>query len=211
MRCTRIEFKGYKPLGHTATNINGDITAFVGMNEVGKTSLLHALAWLTTGEALPITDRNRSRPPTDDNATVVTAYFALSAEDKRAIENVQLQSVPTSLTISRSAGGDRTCDLLPRPTRKPKPFTDAATRLHATRKRLTTQFSNAEDIDGDGPSNWADTVSEALAAPDAVWTEEQLSALKQLGSWLTSFRQQRGQTSHATSASETSSQKSMPL
>ncbi len=52
MRVSRIEFRGFRRLARTATSIDGPLTAFVGFNEAGKTSLLHALAWFTDGGAI---------------------------------------------------------------------------------------------------------------------------------------------------------------
>jgi predicted ATP-dependent endonuclease of OLD family len=43
---------GFRRLARTGTSIDGPLTAFVGFNESGKTSLLHALAWFTDGGAI---------------------------------------------------------------------------------------------------------------------------------------------------------------
>ena len=52
MRCSRIEFTGYRRLADTAT-FDGRLTAFVGFNEAGKTSLLQALTWFTEAATSP--------------------------------------------------------------------------------------------------------------------------------------------------------------
>lgn len=184
MRCTRIEFKGYKRLADTATNIDGGITAFVGLNEAGKTTLLEALTWLSGGDALEVTDKNRTRPPSSDGAVVVKAFYALDEADKEAIRDLPMHDTPTSMSLGRRADGTHVYWLHPRPSRSPKPFADAAARLRSSRKRLAKQFADASDEDDDDPTDWAETVSTALDRPDDEWKDGQVTALKELSAWL---------------------------
>ena len=54
MRLARVEISGYRRLVKASTNIDGRITAFVGSNEAGKTSIFNALSWLSSGGALAV-------------------------------------------------------------------------------------------------------------------------------------------------------------
>ena len=53
LRLERLEVKGYRRLLDVKVNLAGKIIAIVGPNEAGKTSLLHALARLDKGDAVP--------------------------------------------------------------------------------------------------------------------------------------------------------------
>lgn len=184
MRVSRIEFKGYRRLTETGVGIDGSLTAFVGFNEAGKTSLLRALAWFTNGGALDPVEYNRSRPPADDKTPVVKVFFELEAEDKAAFADVQMDNPPTTLTLWRKRDGNRVRDLSPAPTRPAKPFREASDRLAAALARLNRQFAGAADEDASDPNDWAVTVESALKNPDRTWSEESVKALGDLAGWL---------------------------
>jgi ABC-type transport system involved in cytochrome c biogenesis ATPase subunit len=191
VRCTRIEFKGFRRLADTATNIDGDITAFVGLNEAGKTSLLRALEWLSGGDVLSPLAQNRSRPPKSDKAPVVTAYFALGEDAKEVLADLEMEPRPTSLKVSRSSdnGDEATLTLLPGPKRLAKPFQDATRKLEAAYIRLKSEFEGATEVDEPDANNWADTTLKALEEPDTDWTEDEKTALRDLADWLGSPRE----------------------
>lgn len=143
MRASRIEFKGFRRLADTATNVDGSLTAFVGFNEAGKTSLLHALAWFTSGGAITPIDHNRSRPPVDDSASVVKVYFQLDDSDKAALAGIEMDNPPTTLILHRASDGNRIRSLHPRPGRPERPFQEASERLPKAIKALATQLAEA--------------------------------------------------------------------
>lgn len=184
MRCSRIEFKGYRRLADTATNLDGRLTAFVGFNEAGKTSLLQALTWFTEGGDLAVTDRNRSRPPASEKAPVVKVYFELSQDDKDAIADIPMDQVPSSVTLARTADDSTTPTLTPFPRHPRKPFTEAADRLKQSLTRLAGQFEQATDSEYQDPNDWASTLGRALQNPDTPWTDAQVEACDHLGEWL---------------------------
>ena len=194
MRVSRIEFEGYRRLADTATNIDGQLTAFVGFNEAGKTSLLRALAWFSTGGALAPFEFNRTRPPSSDDAAVVTVYFELDKDDKASFEHIELDNAPTSLVLYKKPDGNRIRDLMPRPRRPAKPFEEAAERLASARSRLARQFSENGERDSEpeptdedstsAPSGWADTVAAWLPRPDKKWSDDALDAVEELAAWL---------------------------
>lgn len=183
MRCTRVEFKGYRRLADTATGIDGDTTAFLGLNESGKSSLLHALEWLSSGGTLAATDRNRSRPPASESSEVVQAFFELDAQDHELVAEVPCDHPPSSVSLSRKVDGGRLYSLSPHPKRPAKPFADARTRLSSARKSLSRQFESASSDCGKDAIGWAVTVSAALEAPDSTWSESAKQALADLGRW----------------------------
>lgn len=188
MRCTRIDFEGYKRLAQTGCNVDGKIIAFVGLNEVGKSSLLEALVWLTADEqvALPVASMNRTRPVEEDDR-VVWARYDLEAEDLAEIANLDFAEMPTQFTLERHRNGERAHGLTPWPKRNPRPFDVARTRLVAARKGLESQFAALLDPDDEHSltaGDWATQVDDALAAPDRKWDDPTSQAARQLIQWL---------------------------
>ncbi|MFD6177264.1 AAA family ATPase, partial [Isoptericola sp. NPDC060282] len=184
MRVSRIEFMGYRRLADTATAIDGPITAFVGFNEAGKTSLLSALEWFSIGGELPPTDENRSRPPASDNASVVKVFFEFEDGDKKAFSSVPMDNPPTSLVLYKKRDGRQIYDLRPNPRRPARPFVVAAERLSTAKAKLASQFTSASDAVERDAVDWAETISEMLAKPDDAWSEERVEDLIALSKWL---------------------------
>ncbi|SDP03739.1 AAA ATPase domain-containing protein [Pedococcus dokdonensis] len=184
MRVSRVEFEGFRRLARTGTNVDGSLTAFVGFNEAGKTSLLKALAWFTNGGELDPVDFNRSRPPSDEQTPVVKVFFELDESDLATLASIPMDNAPKTLVLHKKFDGNRIRSLRPSPTRPAKPFRDASDRLARAVERLARQFDEAADDEGDDPSQWAATVADALTRPDAEWSTEDGDALVQLTDWL---------------------------
>lgn len=184
MRVSRVEFSGFRRLAATATNFDGPLTAFVGFNEAGKTSLLDALIWFTAGGEVSPVDYNRSRPPPSDEADIVKVYYELDADDREALAHIVMGDRPTTLILNRRRDGRRYRAFEPRPTRSPEPFAMAEERLARTRTRLDRQFTAAADKDADDANDWAATVADALKRPDQAWTQASMTALTELSGWL---------------------------
>lgn len=184
MRVSRIEFSGFRRLAATSTNLDGFLTAFIGFNEAGKTSLLNALVWFTAGGPVSSVDYNRSRPPASDKTSIVKVYYELDDDDRAAMSNISMDNSPKTLILSRQRDGGRIRSFSPRPTRASRPFALAKERLKSTRARLDRQFAENADEDEDDPSDWAAVVADALQQPDRVWGEASTTALRELSAWL---------------------------
>lgn len=184
MRVSRVEFAGYRRLAKTGTGIDGSLTAFVGFNEAGKTSLLRALAWFTNDDPFSSIDYNRSRPPEDDEAPVVTVFYELDDDDKNAFAHLSMDGPPTSLVLYRKRDGNRVRRLSPRPGRPAKPFERAGERLTSARTTLAAQFAASAGIDDQDPNDWATALSEGLSKPNIDWPELWTDALQSLSEWL---------------------------
>jgi len=184
MRVSRVEFEGFRRLARTGTSIDGALTAFVGFNEAGKTSLLRALAWFTTGGEIASIDYNRNRPPASDSTPVVKVFFELDDSDKATFAGLVMDSRPTTLVLYRKRDGNRIWYLQPRPTRSAKPFTDAGERLAKAVDAFARQVGDAAADEAPGPNDWATTVVEAMQRPDGEWSIESTDALAELASWL---------------------------
>ncbi|WP_170070262.1 AAA family ATPase [Knoellia remsis] len=182
---SRIEFNGYRRLARTGTGIDGPLTAFVGFNEAGKSTVLRGLRWFARGGKVTSVDYNRSRPPATDRSAVVKVFYELDDDDKTAFADIEMDNPPTTLELYRKRDGSRIRVLSPRPTRPAKPFELARVRLaKAISTRLAAQFAAAADEDEQDPNDWAVTVSEALAAPDEEWSSQWIDAVELLATWL---------------------------
>lgn len=186
MRVSRIEFSGFRRLAQTATSIDGRITAFVGFNEAGKTSLLRALDWFGEGDELPARDRNRSRPPRRDADPVVKVYFELDDEDGAAMSSIPIDKKPTSLVIYKRLDGRKIRRFEPPPRRSLEPFQVADRYLRKAAPRLAPLLAaRAEEEPGnEGPGGWMAIVTDALAQPNEEWSEDAVLALEALSNWL---------------------------
>lgn len=184
MRVSRIEFNGYRRLADTSTGIDGPLTAFVGFNEAGKTTVLHALRWFTAGGEVSPIDYNRSRPPVADSTPMATVFYEFDDEDEKAFGDIEMDHRPKSLRLDRSRDGNRTPTLLPRPTRPSTPFALARERLAKATRTLSAQFAASVDEDEDDPNDWAMTAAEALANPDADWPSAWAEPIESLIDWL---------------------------
>lgn len=188
MRCTRINFEGYKRLANTGCNVDGNIIAFVGLNEAGKSSLLEALVWLTDedAEALPVTSMNRSHEVADE-ARVVWAYYELDGDDLEALSDLDFEEPPTTFLLERRRNGSLASGFTPWPKRDPAPFDTARTRLSSAKKRLASQFAAEIEMDEEEfetADEWATTIDVALTDPDQNWTDEVTETADNLIKWL---------------------------
>lgn len=188
MRCTRINFEGYKRLAKTGCDVNGEIIAFVGLNEAGKSSLLEALVWLTADDeaALPVASMNRSHSVGDDDR-VVWAQYDLEDEDLGVIADLDFAEMPSRFILERRRNGQRAFGFTPWPKRNPKPFDAARTRLASVQKRLRSQFDALVDPDAEEgltAGDWSNQVCEALSTPEEDWDDSTTEVALQFIEWL---------------------------
>lgn len=184
MRVSRVEFAGFRRLAHTATSIDGPLTAFVGFNEAGKTTLLNALAWVTDGGAISPIDYNRSRPPMQDSTEIARVFYELDDNDKGLFADIPMDNRPTTLVLSRNRDGTRYRDLRPKPTRPAAAFTGALERLTAAKERLARQLDETVNEGAEDENDRVKTVETALTKPDSEWSDASLEALDGLIAWL---------------------------
>ena len=106
--------------------MDGRIIAFVGPNEVGKTSLLQGLEWLTRPDSDPLSfaTGNRSRARAEKER-VVSATYRLDPADQAALERFDLAEMPVDFYLERHADGTVSTALEPRPRRNPQVFDQA--------------------------------------------------------------------------------------
>jgi hypothetical protein len=88
MRLVAVTIRGFKRFGHEVTLVvDGGVTALVGSNEAGKTSLLQALAH--TNHSDPFTGSERTRGSNEDDPGCIRLKFLIEAEDTAALEEIE--------------------------------------------------------------------------------------------------------------------------
>lgn len=104
MRLISAHVTGFGRLTDAKVNLDSKLIAFVGPNEAGKSTFLNALAFLSSGGALDIHARSRAIEVVADTQ-VIEATFILDDEDRAALSELELETQPRRVTISRRAEG----------------------------------------------------------------------------------------------------------
>lgn len=124
MRVINIQFRGYKRLADTNCNTDGRMIAFLGPNEAGKSSVLQALEWFSSGSPLPPVSENRTNPPGAGDE-VVRVTYAIEEADSALWSDLQVVGDPNRVVLARTKDGTFRTGLFPELRRDPKLF-DAA-------------------------------------------------------------------------------------
>lgn len=196
MRCTRIEFKGYKRLLDAGCNVDDRLVAFVGPNEAGKTSVLRGLAWIdepgSSALAGGLASRGQDPNEREDGDKIVTATYRLEPLDWEALENLPFERVDDArytYWLSRDRDGDRHHGIIPRLRREPAPFTNAIQSLKKAPKALKNSLAKAsqdwgpDDVENN-PQHLFDRMSAILDDPNTTWSGAEQATLREFASWL---------------------------
>ncbi|MCW2790692.1 MAG: hypothetical protein JWP56_2995 [Aeromicrobium sp.] len=131
MQLFKLSFEGYRKLERTECNVAGRTIALIGPNEVGKSTVLQALDWLSHGGALDQPLWNRATKP-EEATFVARAFFKPDKEDFAALGALDLDldssQVLTDLRefrVSRQRAGSRITGTTPTFRRALEPFNAA--------------------------------------------------------------------------------------
>ncbi len=135
MRLLKVQIEGVKRFTEPVVLwAEGKLTAVVGPNEAGKTTLLEAMAhldsdvsFLSPEEGSPPASRSRMPEPA---AIVVAALFRLEDHDRRLVKNLPGSETLRFLSVARRADGGLVIDVTPRLNRDLEPRKRAVTQLH---------------------------------------------------------------------------------
>jgi hypothetical protein len=112
MRLVAVTIRGFKRFGHEVTlMVDGGVTALVGSNEAGKTSLLQALAH--TNHSDPFTGSERTRGSNEDDPGCIRLKFLIEAEDTAALEEIEGGERVRWYTVTKQVDGKITSVLDP--------------------------------------------------------------------------------------------------
>ena len=184
MRLLRIEIRGYRRFeGPTELRILGPVTAIVGPNEAGKTSLLRAIAHLSKEEAFERREfTGRSQP--DPAQRVVRAIFELEAADLEAVAIEDLMQVEDrpQLGIAKRPGEGHTRSWLEPPLHRDlEPRSHMVTLLRQPELQDALTVAREEEEGGldDALAQQALLVAEMLEGGGEDLNEEQQQRLRE--------------------------------
>jgi predicted ATP-dependent endonuclease of OLD family len=158
VRLVRFKIDGFKRLCDAGTHVAGKMTAFVGPNEAGKSSILEALATIDASDPIPLTKRSRSITQLADDHVVVLAEFTLNSVDVDVLGSMHLSTLPERLILSRRADGTRSVSLYPKPERDPavrEAFAKRAESFEAWAYKQAAQFTSEDGSE----SPWREVAS----------------------------------------------------
>ncbi|WP_433955363.1 AAA family ATPase [Janibacter indicus] len=174
MRLTKVELNGYKRMLATSCNLDADVIALVGPNEAGKTTVLEALEWLSSGERLDQRKVNRTVGP-GLSGPVVTAVFALETADRDLLTDVETDDHPTSVLYSRYQDGHDEVHFAPSLTRR--------SHLAVSIFQMLSEPSIAERIEAHTASQALPRVID-LAKSGREWEDGDQRLVDTLVNWL---------------------------
>lgn len=106
MRLTRVEVAGYGRIRNASFACDRKLTAILGPNEAGKSTLLRALLSLNNDDPVPFAARNRTSQVNDDDIMIRVTY-RLDESDLTELRGRPWENLPTRLTLEKRAGGAR--------------------------------------------------------------------------------------------------------
>jgi hypothetical protein len=112
MRLVSFSVEGYRRFGTAqVVPVLGKMTAFIGPNQAGKTSILDALSRLNDEDPFPLRDRPRGNSPAE--RPTIDATFTLDDGDLSAIAPLDPDHLVRAITVTKDPDGDLLMDFHP--------------------------------------------------------------------------------------------------
>lgn len=195
MKCTRVEFNGYKRLIDASCSLDDRLIAFVGPNEAGKSTVLQGMAWLDLPASDPLPDgvASRGQPvgSRQDDDTIVLTKFRLEPEDWKALEHLSYKRTRDTYTYSfyRQRNGSRIHSIRPKFVRLSEPFERARKALGRAPRALEDALVAADEVheaEDEAPPERTlhETCLALLDGSDHVVEGGEVDALRKYALWL---------------------------
>jgi len=161
MRLAKLDIHGYRKLVDTECRFSGKLTAIVGPNEAGKSSLLEALVSVQNSEEIPFSAHPYGRNVQPETAALV-AWYRLAPDDIQALGDLDTDDVPTYYVVEKKYDGSRIHRTEPDIKRRTTP---RQTAISAVGRYATTAAAKAlvRGVEGGEAGDALDDVSKLLA------------------------------------------------
>lgn len=195
MKLSTIEFNGFKRFHGAACNVDGDVVAFVGPNESGKSSILQGLSWLTEdgAPALPAREQNRRHRP-GESTLVVGARYRIDDDDIRFLQELDIdpshevsRKSVTEFRLYRRSDGGHVSEVDTVIRRNQKPFALAGKSVETVRRLLAAAESVLDQDEFAAADESLARGAALLSEADFEWTAEATQELRMFLSSVESF------------------------
>jgi hypothetical protein len=165
LRLIGVDLDGYRRFNSASCTIDGAVTAIVGPNEAGKSSLLAALSRTGDTNAIDRADMTRGRPLLSPGDSVVRLWYALEEEDTAALVDIPEANGASRLIVAKHADGSLHPTLYP-PLERDRTKREAA-RAETERMADHPPHKDHEEVEApltalvSGLANDAETLSES--------------------------------------------------
>ena len=161
MELRTMELFNFRRFDRAKLNLSGRLTAIVGPNEAGKTSLLRALNYFSSGKAISAFDRSIG----SEAEAMLVLTFRLT---HKQCESVGVDRGST-LQVQKRQNGEFECQLTPTPDR------DLSRRKKLSSKLEALDHFDAEVAHGDFSHADVHRVLPSLLQSESEWTSENVA------------------------------------
>jgi predicted ATP-dependent endonuclease of OLD family len=181
MRLIAFSLESYRRfVSKTSVKLHGDLVAFVGPNEAGKSSLLRAIAHLHNNDAF----EQNERPRRKGSSPKLTWHFQLDEDDKEALRGVFDTSHLERLVITKTSNEAKIWGFEPRlPSRDRSGRIDLSERLTTYRGHPLLRATSEAPDSGFNFERY-DSVLEILNSATSDYTDDEIRVLDELAASL---------------------------
>lgn len=150
MRLAEVKIRGYRKLVDTTCRFTGKLTAVVGPNEAGKTTLLELLLGSQDDDEIPTIARPRGLDVSDDD-DAFQLWYRLDDDDLAALKDIESPDTPLWYVVAKPYGGVRNHWTVPELRRHANARKRAASALFRFSQTQGAQaLERSEDDEGTG-------------------------------------------------------------
>ncbi|WP_345799799.1 AAA family ATPase [Microbacterium sp. AZCO] len=183
MRLVRVQITGYGRLRHSTFSTERKLTAILGPNEAGKSTILHALLALNDDLPIPSAVRNRSTVVADEDVVLEAEYLLDDADTERFADRPWTRR-PGRMLLRKRAGGAREFEFDVLPTYKPEVWTTVKGALNTFNSIVSDALAVSDQLPEEDNqrrveiSDQYERLEAEVAAKTLTITPDDLSALR---------------------------------
>jgi hypothetical protein len=145
MRLVRIQIVGFGRLTNSSFSADRKLTAVLGPNEAGKSTLLKSLLSLNGDDPIPHSARNRTSNVNDEDI-VVEAEYRLDPQDTQIFADRVWVGIPNRMIVKKRASGLRTFEFDHLAAHPAKTWKDAKSALNSFRAQIDDALAVSDSL-----------------------------------------------------------------